>query len=839
MADVLIAGAAPGMASELRRRLPGVSASILDPIGPLREPSELSADLVILDDGTGAPQLLDFLVRLRQAFPELPVIYCLDPDAKGSLVRRLLLELKVNELLFRPVGSDTLARRTAFLLGLPSDTWTNPADGGAQVCTGTALGGRLAEVWKRVRSKMTERLELLEQASAALLEGRLGLELRREAEKAAHKLEGSLGTFGLGGGTRFAREIEHLLRDGNLRNESELRRLCELTSALRLEIERSSALPLPPAGASDDPGLRPALLVGCDSELAGRLCEQAASQGWQWEVAPDVSTARTLVSGLNPSTVLMDIDTAARAGDTITFLAELSDRLPPLPALILTSGGNLLDRVEVARRGGRGFFPKSLPPGEIVDAALGLLDRIESARPRILAVDDDPAILEALAALLVPSGIRVTGLSDPLGFWEALEGSPPDLLILDIDMPSVSGIELCRVVRNDPRWASIPVIFLTALTDSAAVHRVFASGADDFVAKPIVGPELVTRIENRLDRTRLLRNAVEVDAISGLPNRLKFRRALADFLHLADRHGQPLGLAVVGVDGLARINEIYGQAAGDEVLRRLGRCLRHEFRSEEVAGRWSGNDFRIALYGLDRPGSIRRLGEACRAFASQIFVGSAAEEFRVTMSIGVAAYPDDASDLDGLLREAADARRRAVEAGGSRLLSAASGSEASGEPRPIDLAVVTGDEATASVLLHAFESEGYRARALRNGLAAARTLSGVHASLRSRVIVVDLELPGLDGLTLLRQLAHDGVLDDSRAIVLSPASVGREPELALELGATDLIARPFDFPVLVKLVRRALDSPRLSGSPRRAAQKQVTRRRYKRGANDDPKGHRL
>ncbi|HEY6291561.1 MAG TPA: response regulator [Terriglobia bacterium] len=806
MADILIASVVSRMASELSRRLAGVCARTPDSTDLAQELAESPADLTILDDGFAAPHTLDLLVELRQFFPNLPVIYCLDPDAGGKLVQRLLLELKVNELLFHPISCDTLAQRVASLLGLP---WA--PDDSATAGHQAVIKGRLAEVWNRARSRMIERLDVLDQAGVALLEGRLGSELRKQAESDAHKLAGSLGIFELAAGTRFAQEIERSLRCDSLRSEAQARRFSELAAALRLEIERSPAVQAPWGQASSDPGPRPALLVGCDSELVARLCEEAAARGWRWEAAPDMSAARTVLSSLNPSAVLVDIDSVASTGEPVAVLSELSEGLPPLPTLILTSGGNLMDRVEVARSGGLGFFPKTLPPGEIVEAALGLLDRLQSARSQVLAVDDDPVVLEALAALLDPSGIRLTGLSDPLRFWEALEGSPPDLLVLDIEMPSLSGIELCRVVRNDPRWASIPVIFLTGVTESGTVHQVFASGADDFVAKPIVGPELVTRITNRLERTRLLRNVVEVDTLSGLPNRLKSRRAFADFLDLADRHGQPMGLAVLGVDGLGRINEVYGQATGDEVLRQLGRCLRRAFRSEEVVARWAGNDFRVGMYGLDRPGSIRRLEGVFRTLAEQTFVGSGMEEFHATLSGGVAGYPDDASDLDGLLRAADDARRRANAGGVNQLLAASFSSDDPDGPRLIDLAVATGDKATASVLLHAFESEGFRARALRNGVAAARMLAGADTRLRARVLVIDLDLPGLDGLTLLRQLAVDGVLDDTRAIVISPASVGKEAALALELGAGDLIAKPFDVPVLVKLVRQALDSPRLPG----------------------------
>ena len=99
----------------------------------------------------------------------------------------------------------------------------------------------------------------------------------------------------------------------------------------------------------------------------------------------------------------------------------------------------------------------------------------------------------------------VTTLSEPSRFWEILETSAPDLLILDLDMPTYDGIELCRAVRTDPVWETLPILFLTAHTATIASDRVFAAGADDFVAKSAIESTLVTRIVNRLERVGIYR----------------------------------------------------------------------------------------------------------------------------------------------------------------------------------------------------------------------------------------------------------------------------------------------------------------------------------------------
>jgi len=131
-----------------------------------------------------------------------------------------------------------------------------------------------------------------------------------------------------------------------------------------------------------------------------------------------------------------------------------------------------------------------------------LLPAPAAARPRVLCVDDDAELLQAVRALLEAQRLEVHTLSDPLHFWSRLGEVRPDLVVLDVEMPYVNGIELCRVVRADPRWRTLPVLFLTARTEPETVYRVFAAGADDYVGKPLIGPELITRIRNRLERAR-------------------------------------------------------------------------------------------------------------------------------------------------------------------------------------------------------------------------------------------------------------------------------------------------------------------------------------------------
>nr|WP_277880453.1 response regulator transcription factor [Calothrix sp. FACHB-1219] len=140
---------------------------------------------------------------------------------------------------------------------------------------------------------------------------------------------------------------------------------------------------------------------------------------------------------------------------------------------------------------------------EVLTAVNVALNQQTSTDAKVLVVDDDPVILHQVTTLLSPWGLQVTPLQESQRFWEILESTKPDLLILDIEMPDFNGIDLCQVIRNDSYWNHLPILFLSAHFESEILYKVYAVGADDYVRKPIIEPELVARILNRLERTHL------------------------------------------------------------------------------------------------------------------------------------------------------------------------------------------------------------------------------------------------------------------------------------------------------------------------------------------------
>ncbi|BAZ67965.1 multi-component transcriptional regulator [Fischerella sp. NIES-4106] len=247
------------------------------------------------------------------------------------------------------------------------------------------------------------------------------------------------------------------------------------------------------------------LVVDCDRTFTAQIQQAATHKNLQVAIATDTTIARNILYQNHPSIVLLDPDISSNHQDSFNLLAELHERKPPVPVIILTKNSDFSNRLQAARNGGHTFLPKPMSANQVLEAVNQVLQESPHAEAHILAVDNDPKIGTLLQKLLIPWGIKVTFLENPLQFWETLEAVTPDLLILDVEILGINGIEICQVVRNDPQWSELPILFLTVHNDADIVNQVFAVGADDFVSKPIVGPELITRIVNRLERVSLRR----------------------------------------------------------------------------------------------------------------------------------------------------------------------------------------------------------------------------------------------------------------------------------------------------------------------------------------------
>src|SRR6266550_2324701 len=422
---------------------------------------------------------------------------------------------------------------------------------------------------------------------------------------------------------------------------------------------------------------------------------------------------------------------------------------------------------------------------------------------RVLVVDDEPMVSRGLTSLLSRRGLAVTALNDPLRFWNVLEETKPNLILLDLEMPRISGTELCRVVRSDRRWSELPVIFLTGHTDQASIQRVFAAGADDYVGKPFVPAELMMRIESRLTGVKARRAPVETDPLTGLATAGKATELIERFLRLARRKSDPYSIAVLQVDAFASLASNFGRATTDSVLRGIGGLLPKSFRAEDVPGWWGGPHFTIGMYGSAKEHGAIKLAQICAKVAEMNFPTEDGRRVHVACSGGIAQYPGDGESVEALREEALKALAKARETGGIPV--GVSGLKATGAmTRRVDVAIVDDDPVLVALLQHAMESRSMRVATYADGEAAVAALTGTAPEVQASIILLDVDLPALNGLDVLRRLKAGDVTRLSNVVMLTARTGERDVLTALELGASDHITKPFSVPVLMHKVRTAL-----------------------------------
>lgn len=300
-------------------------------------------------------------------------------------------------------------------------------------------------------------------------------------------------------------------------------------------------------------------------------------------------------------------------------------------------------------------------------------DKSSRSGAHVLVVDDDSDTRQAMSELLGDYGFRVETTSDGEEALRALGEDPPDLIISDIRMPRLGGIELARRLREKALTQSIPMILISGFDDPSARIEGLEIGADDFISKPVDPAELVARIRVHLrhaDRyKRLLRESL-IDDLTGILNRRGIISALERELAAAARDRPPPSIVLADVDRFKEINDRLGHVAGDRALQDVARILGQRIRSGDELGRLGGDEFLIVAPATS--------GAACAALIRRLENGlpmSGADGQTVVLDLslgGATARPDET--VDDLINRADLAmyrKKRSTKEPGKRLGPAA------------------------------------------------------------------------------------------------------------------------------------------------------------------------
>lgn len=226
----------------------------------------------------------------------------------------------------------------------------------------------------------------------------------------------------------------------------------------------------------------------------------------------------------------------------------------------------------------------------------------EDSTPVVLLVDDAPEIHRLLGVKLRNDDLTLLSAFSGEEALEMAANLKPSLILLDLNMPGIDGLETLKRLKDHPEAIDIPVIILSGSTSSSDKVFSFGLGATDYVTKPFDVPELRARISSSLRVTRLMRmlaQRAQIDGLTGLWNRVHLNDKLASEIEQAQRTGDPLSLVMCDLDHFKALNDTFGHPAGDLVLQTFAKILRAEMRRYDVACRYGGEEFALIIPGAD------------------------------------------------------------------------------------------------------------------------------------------------------------------------------------------------------------------------------------------------
>jgi diguanylate cyclase (GGDEF)-like protein len=286
---------------------------------------------------------------------------------------------------------------------------------------------------------------------------------------------------------------------------------------------------------------------------------------------------------------------------------------------------------------------------------------------KVLIVDDSEAIRLLLQARLSAEPIELHCADSGTSGLRLAGELLPDLILLDLELPDIDGLEVCRRLKSNPRTQSIPIVFISSTTDTERKIAGLEMGAADYITKPFDAAELRARIRVSL-RTKylldLLARKAMIDGLTGLWNRTYFESRLTAETSLARRNAQPLACVMIDLDHFKQVNDSYGHPVGDDVLRGVAQVMNDACRTEDLLCRYGGEEFVVLAPNTPAAAAIE-LAERIRTAVAACSWTHHGNLVQVTCSLGVADLQQ--SSLSAILESADAALYQAKQAGRNRV----------------------------------------------------------------------------------------------------------------------------------------------------------------------------
>lgn len=619
----------------------------------------MAVDLIAVDpqlpDGSGTP----FIERLRTRNRTVPIML-ISTFAEVPASEHLTRDLDLCQVLRKPIQADELVERVRRVLEEPKAPVAAPP--------ASALAAELEALQAEFTAKLPDKLHELETAVVLARTDRTGIATARGL---AHRLRGSSGSYGHAEFGEAVGRVEDLLAEAELESHSIRPRLWEDVDRVFADARTCLA---------DGPHLDPDAVTPAAAKQRGILVVDDDPDFLEFtrtvgkKLLLEILTARTASEALRMAHaepllgVVLDVHLFDQTSFSLVREIRDTDANAEIPIAFASVDSCIETRVAAIEAGGTRFFEKPMSAENFVELAQQFVALSEAGKGKVLIVDDDPDILEHYSIQLRSAGIGVETLESADGITEKLHQIAPDVLLLDINLPGISGLDVCRALRLSERFDAIPILIITAQTDDRTRLLAFRAGACDVVTKPVIPEEFMARVGVQLERVRFQRDRADIDPLSGLLTRRALLATSDRALGAAVRTEKPLSVVLLDIDRFKMVNDTYGHLAGDQVIARLGDLLRRRFRLDDIRGRWGGEEFLVVFPGQDGRFAERSAGAILHEFSEIVFESDEGKSFNVTFTAGVAAYPDDGDSVTALVRHADERLYAGKQQGRNRII---------------------------------------------------------------------------------------------------------------------------------------------------------------------------
>jgi len=278
----------------------------------------------------------------------------------------------------------------------------------------------------------------------------------------------------------------------------------------------------------------------------------------------------------------------------------------------------------------------------------------------ILIADDNKVSLRLTKELLTRAGYLVTDVCNGEEALKATTEIQPDLILLDVDMPGVSGFESCRAIKQNPLTRDVPVLFVTACTDRKDVITGFAAGGQDYILKPFTKEELLARVQTHLALRRAqqelqanvnrFQKLSVIDDLTGLFNTRYLYQTLEKQIASASLH--PISVVFIDIDNFKKVVDTHGHLNASSTIAELAEVIMARLPENCYGVSYGGDEFVIVLTNHDRENGYLVADQLRHAVEKARFLTFCDLSVHITVSCGVATYPDDAQTLTELLDNA-------------------------------------------------------------------------------------------------------------------------------------------------------------------------------------------